>query len=174
MMKPILSLMLLGSFVLFSAAQDEPIPSRLNVTPSYDNYPQGNPKETAASILRALNRERFDYLVAHLIEPSFVDERIKITKAKPQEVIDSVRNRFLDDPATLKNLKKILGEGNITEDADKATVTFGEVKGLEVHLVKLGERWFIRNERSGATPEKAPPATEKKDEEPKKEESKKD
>lgn len=40
-------------------------------------YPQETPKETLKSALAAINSQDFSYLVAHLLDPKFVDEAVR-------------------------------------------------------------------------------------------------
>jgi hypothetical protein len=46
------------------------------VVPSTDAFPQKTPREALASVIRAIEKGRIDYLAAHLIDPGFVDAKV--------------------------------------------------------------------------------------------------
>src|SRR5262245_55933096 len=50
---------------------------RYGVTRDAKSYPQASAKEALASVLKAIRDRKFDYLVAHLADPAFVDDRVK-------------------------------------------------------------------------------------------------
>ena len=72
-------LLVLAVHLPVGLAQDkEPSPTnRYGIALNLRAYPQATPKETLASVLQAIEQKRFDYLMAQLAEPSFVDERVK-------------------------------------------------------------------------------------------------
>jgi hypothetical protein len=79
-MRPLLTLAA-GLLLLPAAvAQDGPQP-RFDVLPNLDTYPQNTPQRTLAAVLAAIDRDRFDYVVAHLLDPEFVDARLGATQA---------------------------------------------------------------------------------------------
>jgi len=56
------------------AAKDE---HRFGISLNTDFYPQDSPKNTMTSLIRALDKERYDYIVAHLLNPAYVDEQLR-------------------------------------------------------------------------------------------------
>jgi hypothetical protein len=79
-MRPLL--ILIAGFLLAAAAtaQDEVKP-RFDVLPNTDTYPQETPQQVLSSVLLAIDRDRLDYVVAHLLDPEFVDARLGGTQA---------------------------------------------------------------------------------------------
>lgn len=75
-MKRFISLFCFAMLVSASAAQDKPT-SRFGILINDELYKQKTPKDTLNSVIQALERERFDYLAAHLLEPSFVNSRMQ-------------------------------------------------------------------------------------------------
>src|SRR5258708_5962270 len=53
---------------------------RFGVLHDPDAYPQSEPKEALASVVKAVNLKQFDYLLAHLADPKFVDARVEELK----------------------------------------------------------------------------------------------
>lgn len=61
-----------------SAAQEPagPIPPRYGLIAAPEAYPQRTPREALLSAAQAIERGKVDYLVAHVIDPRFVDARV--------------------------------------------------------------------------------------------------
>src|SRR5438552_17204398 len=51
--------------------------ARYGIAPDLKTFPQATAKEALASVLKAVEAKRFDYLVAQLADPEFVDDRVK-------------------------------------------------------------------------------------------------
>jgi hypothetical protein len=171
-------------------------------------YPQTTPKQALESVIVAADRGEFAYLVAHLMEPEFIDARLAartqqfeapieaelirlrdFQKANPDRVApefripdDPVRFRamvaerarerafaqlardvqaqLLEDPQSLKDLRRFLREGAFAGDP-VARVSLPDVKDRAVFLRKIGDRWYVENrqtdEGKGPEPKGAPP-----------------
>src|SRR5262245_61113248 len=59
---------------LAAIAQDT---ARYGISLDVKTYPQATAKEALASVLKAIDARKIDYLVAQLADPSFVDDRVK-------------------------------------------------------------------------------------------------
>lgn len=53
-------------------------PRRFGLRQFPELYPQDSPKNALYSVLRAMDKDRYDYLVAHLLEPGYVNEQLAI------------------------------------------------------------------------------------------------
>src|SRR5262245_48305379 len=51
--------------------------ARHGVALDLKGFPQGTAKEALASVLKAIDAKRIDYLVAQLADPAFIDARVK-------------------------------------------------------------------------------------------------
>jgi hypothetical protein len=79
-MRPIFTLVAGLALTAAAAAQDA-VPPRFDVLYNPDLYKQQTPQDTVKSILTAIDRDRYDYVVAHLLDPAFVDARLAATRA---------------------------------------------------------------------------------------------
>lgn len=123
------------------------------LTPRYsqefdtDGFPQNFPKETLASVLKAIDNRKVDYLLAHLADPLFVDARVQEVHggsfgAMVQETVDKLR----DDPESIALLRRFLKEGEVeTQDAE-SRITIKGVKD-KLFLKRYETRWFLDNKR---------------------------
>jgi hypothetical protein len=80
-MRPLLSLVSGLLVAGAAAAQPDAVPPRFEVIHNPDAYPQDTPQRTLTAVLEAIGRDRYDYVVAHLLDPAFVDARLGATQA---------------------------------------------------------------------------------------------
>jgi hypothetical protein len=76
MRKSLAIAVLLGAWPAAAQEPAGPIPTRYGVLPAPEAYPQRTPREALLSAARAIERGKVDYLVAHVIDPKFVDARV--------------------------------------------------------------------------------------------------
>ena len=70
-------------------AQDAPAPVvRYGIVISAEAYPQGTVKDALASAVKAIDKDRFEYLAAHLLDPKFIDGRVEDRAKQMEDVID--------------------------------------------------------------------------------------
>lgn len=51
-------------------------PERFGIRPEVVLYPQGTPKQTVATLAALLERKKFEYIVAQVLDPATVDARV--------------------------------------------------------------------------------------------------
>jgi hypothetical protein len=121
--------------------------NRYGVPLDVKTYPQSTPKESMASVIKAIGDKNIRYLVAHLADPDFVDDRVKrIYGGKFAEQVQDTQARL--DPSTVKLLKRFLKDGKWTIDKTTAGVDLDDVKNKTVRFVKKSGRWYLEH-RSG-------------------------
>jgi hypothetical protein len=135
---------LMASLASVAEAADAEKGSRYGVALDLKAFPQGTPKEALASVIAAAEKNRFDYLAAHLADPAFVDDRVKRLYAGSfAEQVQSTQARL--DPRAVKQLRRFLDSGKFTVDASSAVVQLDDVKERCVNLVKKDGRWYLEN-----------------------------
>src|SRR5439155_9853990 len=107
-----LGIILVGGITSPAQAPQEAIPRRYGIEANLRDYPQETPKETLASVLRAIERGRINYLLAHLADPAFVDQRVKeVYGGDFEELVRETTGKLSDNPAAVKELQRFLKEG---------------------------------------------------------------
>jgi hypothetical protein len=114
---------------------------RYGVAPDLRSYPQGTPKETLASVLKCADLKRFDYLLAQLADPDWVEARVEVSAGGFKDVVKEAGER-LDAPA-VKQLKRFLDEGEIETLDTSAVVRLKTDKARVVRLRKIEKRWYL-------------------------------
>lgn len=139
-MRMILATLLFVGWASMATAQ-----ARHGFEPDLKTYPQATPKETLASLIAAIENKRIDYVLAQLTEPEWVDSRVK-DSGKFSTVLDEAKDKLLDDPAPLKQLKQFAKDGEwIMADSSTASVSHKDVVGRQAFFRKIGDRWYLLN-----------------------------
>jgi hypothetical protein len=138
---------LLGVCVGLSAAangqEKTPNATRYGIAPDSQAYPQGTAKETLASVLKAIEAKRFDYLTAQLADPVFVDDRVRrLYGGRFEEQVEDTRARL--DSLTVKLLQRYLKEGDWQEEMDRVTVRLKD-HDRRIYFKKDQNRWFMEH-----------------------------
>jgi hypothetical protein len=128
------------------AAEGEPKPgARYGLAPDLTTYPQDAPKTALASVLKAADAGKFDYLVAQLADPSFIDARVKeLFGGDFEEQVKDTRARL--DPPALKELHRFLSDGEWTTSDSGASVRLKEVGDRAVFFRNIDGRWFLEHQ----------------------------
>jgi len=135
-------IVLLG-VLLTGAAWADPPTERYGVAADFKAYPQANPKETLASVVMAADAKRYDYLLAQLADPEWVDARVKAVAGGFKEAVEETANRL--DPPRVKLLRRFLEEGELETLDSTATFRLKNVKDRVVRLHRLNNRWYLRH-----------------------------
>ena len=126
--------------------QDATPPRRYGVLLNQQNYPQEDPKQALASVVKAIDRQRIDYLLAHLADPDFVDERVKeVYGGNFDELVKETTSKLKDNPAEAKLLERFLKEGEWDAKENTATASLKDVKDRQVFMKKIGKSWYLEN-----------------------------
>ena len=130
--------------ILPRAAAAEEVVQRYGINADYKAYPQGTAKETLASLLKAVEDKRIDYALAHLADPHWVEKRVKELGGKFEDLVKECRETKLD-PASMKQLRRLLQEGEWKIEEKTAEVTLKDVTDRSVRFYKVDDRWFMEN-----------------------------
>jgi hypothetical protein len=137
-----------------AVAQDQPAPPPVKLLITHygvkldtDTYPQKTPKDTLASVIRAIQAKRSDYLLAQLVDPAFVDQRVQdYHSGKFEPFVEEFGTRLLEVPETLRNLQRFAKDGEWAEAESAATAKIKGVKDV-VYFRKIEDRWFMENRK---------------------------
>jgi hypothetical protein len=128
---------------LFAADGTAPA-ARYGVMVDLQSYPQGAPKETLGSVLKAADAGKFDYLAAQLADPRFIDDRLKtLFSGDFNELVKDVQARL--DPFALKQLRRFLKDGDWKSDGADASVHLLDVDDRAVFFHRIDGRWFMEH-----------------------------
>jgi hypothetical protein len=139
---------------LLHAQQDQEVtpPKRYGVILKLESYPQSDYKQALASVLKAVENQRIDYLLAHLADPDWVDERVKETHGGDFDaMVKETTTKLSDNPTAVKEIERFLKEGEWEEKGTSATARLKDVKDRQVFMKKIGKRWYLENKQKAET-----------------------
>src|SRR3954451_22588506 len=89
-------------------AQPDKDPRRYGIEAAAQTYSQGSAKDTLASVLKAIDDKRIDYLLAQLTDPAFVDRQVAQNGGKFDALVKDTTAKLAADPRTVKQLRQFL------------------------------------------------------------------
>ena len=138
---------LIGVSVAWAQQAKQP-PARYGIEADLDNYPQAEPKAALASVLKAIDQKKIDYLLAQLSDPQWVDERVqKVHGGRFEELVKETAAKLASDPTEVEELRRFLREGTWTENDSEVQVSLKDVPDRQVFLRKIGSRWYLENQK---------------------------
>ena len=138
--------MVVSSFV-FAQQTKEP-PKRYGINADLENYPQSDAKTAFASVLKAIDSKKIDYLLAQLSDPQWVDERVqKVHGGKFESAVKETTDLLTREPGTIEELHRFLRDGTWEGDETEARVTVKDLADHQVSFRKIENRWYLKNEK---------------------------
>jgi len=130
------------------AAQEKAVAPRFDIESKLDVYPQDTPEKTLKSVVQALEKGEYAYVLAHLADPGFVDAMLKQNKLSFKEFVQEVKQTAKENPEQLREMRKFDLEGEWTVTDTTATARAKSLPGRAIIMLKIGDRWFMSNERT--------------------------
>lgn len=171
-MRPVLALAFLVMTTTLAESQPmpkDPNPPRFELVYRPKEYPQATPKQALESVIAAAGKSDFNYLVAHLMDPEFVDARLAKQTGQYLPTVESelskLRSFQLQNPETVTQANKIPEKADAfrarvsQEAARRAFVEF--VRDVQFKLTDDPEvlKTLRRFNRQGSFPEAGAPGT---------------
>jgi hypothetical protein len=121
---------------------------RFGLKQTLEIYQQDSPRKTLASLTRALDKGRYDYIVAFLIDPAFIDEQIRQvyptfeTRARAQVQKEAEAGKGYDREFTANRIKELATQASFNHIVARVREHFDNdpenVKALR-RMVNAGE-----------------------------------
>ena len=153
-----LSTILTAVLLTGSLSAQNPLDLRYTIEVDEEAYPQKRPDDALRSVVRAIASQKYDYLMAQLVDPAYVDRKVgdykkAFDKGKEegkalrafQRVVKEIEEHFLEDPALVQDLKRFTKEAEWKQEEGRAVGTIKALAGRQVFLRRIGERWFFEN-----------------------------
>ena len=110
------SLTILHAATLLAQAQPPGVelPPRFEVRAKPKTYPQANPKQALSSLVAAVDAGDHNYVVAHILDPEFVDGRIALRAKQLKETVEGDLKKLRE--VQRPNIGNIPKESRVPED----------------------------------------------------------
>ncbi len=132
------------------SAQPKPVaddPTRFGITPNLDLYPQNTPKATLDTATKLLENKRYEYFVAHVLDPEYLEVKIldraqKLTREVELQLLQKRDEQKLN-PDKVNSRDKLPIEPKafaeaVREEAISRSFKF-VVQDLRAHLIEYPE-----------------------------------
>jgi hypothetical protein len=147
-----------GALAAGTLSAQGPLAVRYTFEVDEEAFPQKRPDEALKSVVRAIAMQKYDYFMAQLVDPAYVDRRVAVykkgfDKGKEegkalrafQRLVKEIEEHFLEDPALVQDLKRFAKEAEWKQEEGRAVGTVKALAGRQVFLRRIGERWFFEN-----------------------------
>jgi hypothetical protein len=143
-MRHALALTVLLGAGLLARTQERPAPPPGEIAPRFDvrgklrTYPQGTPKQALGSVIAAADAGDYAYILAHLMDPQFVDQRLadrakQYSEGVEKELVD-LRERQKKNPAAVPSENRVPDDPAKFRDVITANATRRALKQLVADL----------------------------------------
>jgi hypothetical protein len=154
----ILVLVSLGAAAWSQGDSGEPV-QRFGIPANPDKYPQNKPDVALSSAVKAVELGKIDYLLAHLVDPVFVDKHVQEYRGQInrdlkeqartllafERFVDETRDHFRSDPGILKELSQFARAGKWDVKDSSAEATVASIPGRHVFMKKFQQGWVLEN-----------------------------
>jgi hypothetical protein len=132
--------------VLPLAAEPDASGKKFGIDPELMNYPQSTPQEALASVLKAVDNKRFDYLLAQLADQEYVARRVASNGGKFDAFVKETTDKLSQPQGPIKQLRQFQKEGAWRVEEKIAMLRHKDVDDRAVFMKKVGNRWFLEND----------------------------
>jgi hypothetical protein len=119
---------------------------KFGIDPDLKNYPQATPQEALASVLKAIDNKRIDYLLAQLADQEYVARRVAYNGGKFDAFVKDTTDKLSQPQGPVKQLRQFQKEGVWKVEEKTATLRHKEIDDRAVFMKKVGSRWFLEND----------------------------
>jgi hypothetical protein len=120
---------------------------RYGISAVRDIFPQSTPQETLASVVKAIDGRRMDYILSQLADPDYVDQRVRdVHNGRFSAMVDEATEKLARDPGTVSRFRRYLKEGEWEVQDSTATVRLKDRPDI-VGFRKIGPWWYMDNRK---------------------------
>jgi hypothetical protein len=120
---------------------------RYDIAPDLKAYAQTSAKETLASVLKAIEAKRIDYILAQLADPEWVDRRVQMNGGSFATLVEESTGKLVGDPVAAKRLRKYLSDGQWETVGASASAHLKDVDEEALYFRNVDGRWFLENRK---------------------------
>jgi len=143
------------------AAAGEKLVLRFRIPANTDKYPRDKAEVALASAVKAIELGEIDYLLAHLVDPAFVDKRVQEYRDNIKQdvkdegktllafdrLVKETRDHFKGDPGIVKELQQFAKAGTWETTDNTAEAKLPALPARRVFMKKVQGQWYLENRR---------------------------
>jgi len=109
-------------------------------------FPQNSPENLRKSLLKALNSDKIEYMLAHLADPSFIDKNVReVHEGDFAKQVAETREKLkkgLKSP-----LESLLKEGKLNASEKSASLKDPNLKDFIISMKLENNKWYMENNK---------------------------
>ena len=110
------------------------------------SYPQNTPENLRVSLLKALNADKIEYLLAHLAHPLFIDKNVReVHEGNFSGQVAETREKLkkgLKSP-----LETLLKDGKLEASEKSASIKDPTLKDFIINMKLENNKWYMENNK---------------------------
>jgi hypothetical protein len=126
--------------LLASCINDPPVITHYGIRQDLKEYPQNSVTSCLSSIIKAIEKKRYDYLLAHLIYPDLV--KIELGKESFDTLVMDVKENFETGRKNTELLKEFLKDGIQINYGNEAAV-LRLMNGSQLQFMSKNKLWYL-------------------------------
>lgn len=110
------------------------------------SFPQNSPENLRKSLLKAINSDKIEYMLAHLADPSFIDKNVReVHEGNFAKQVAETREKLkkgLKSP-----LESLLKEGKLNASEKSASLKDPALKDFIITMKLENNKWYMENNK---------------------------
>lgn len=120
--------------------------ARFGIALDEASFPQSTPENLRKSLLKALNSDNIDYMLAHLVNPLFIDKNVKeVHEGSFAKQVAETREKLkkgLKSP-----LESLLKDGKLEVTEKSASLKDSNLKDFIITMKLENNKWYMENNK---------------------------
>jgi hypothetical protein len=109
-------------------------------------FPQNSPENLRKSLLKALESDKIDYMLAHLAHPAFIEKNVReVHEGDFSKQVSETKEKLKNGLKT--PLETLLKTGKLEYSEKAGTIKDPGLKDFVIHMKLENNKWYMENNK---------------------------
>lgn len=109
-------------------------------------FPQNSPENLRKSLLKALESDKIDYMLAHLAHPAFIEKNVReVHEGDFSKQVSETKEKLKNGLKT--PLETLLKKGKLESSEKAGTIKDPTLKDFVIHMKLENNKWYMENNK---------------------------
>lgn len=109
-------------------------------------FPQNTPENLRKSLLKALESDKIDYMLAHLAHPAFIEKNVReVHEGDFSKQVSETKEKLKNGLKT--PLETLLKTGKLESSEKAGTIKDPALKDFVIHMKLENNKWYMENNK---------------------------
>lgn len=109
-------------------------------------FPQNSPENLRKSLLKALESDKIDYMLAHLAHPAFIEKNVReVHEGDFSKQVSETKEKLKNGLKT--PLETLLKTGKLESSEKAGTIKDPGLKDFVIHMKLENNKWYMENNK---------------------------